>query len=457
MKKYVYSLLSLLVLCPILLSLIIPPVRAEEGDPLNLFCTHAVLLDVNYNEVLYDKNATDRAYPASLTKVMTALLVMEAIGDGKLTPQTPITADKTLHQNMVQDASTAGIKEGEILTVEELLYCLLLPSANEAANILAVAVDGSIEDFVAHMNRRAGELGCQGTHFANPHGLHNDKHYTTAYDLSLMMAEALEYDLFRTIIKSPSHTVPATNMSKERFFFNTNGLISNLYYDGYVYSKCIGGKTGTTSEAGRCLISAAEDGDTLLVSVILGSGPMQVSGYDKPRQGQLVESARLLKWGFSNFQRVTITRGDEPVAKVGVTLSRQADEVNVKPQGSITRTLPKDMDLDLIESRINLFSPEVPAPVEEGQVLGTITLSYEGEVYGTLDLVAVTSVERSELLYKKEMFLQFFRNSGVQLILAVVCLLAVIVLLRVLVFRKKRRYRAGVGGSRRSGHRRGPY
>lgn len=455
MKKYYSRFLSLVLLCPILLSLLAFPAAAEGEDELNLFCTHAVLMDANYNEVLYEKKAQEKAYPASLTKVMTALLVMEAIEEGKLSAQDAITAGSTTYQGLTGDFSTADIKEGEVLTVEQLLYCLMLPSANEAANILAVAVDGSIEEFVSHMNRRAGELGCKGTHFVNPHGLHNDDHYTTAYDLALMMSAALKYDLFRTVIGSVSYTVPATNISEERVLYNTNGLISNWYYSGYVYDKCIGGKTGTTEEAGRCLLSAAEDGDTLLISVILGSGPMEQEGYDQPRQGQLVESARLLKWGFSNFQRVTITKGDDPVAKVAVTLSREADEVNLKPQGSITRTLPKDMDLDLIETRITIPNESVPAPVEEGQVLGTMTLSYEGEVYGTLDLVAVNSVERSELLYKKALVVGFFQNSGVKLVLGILLLAAIYVLLRIFVFRKSRRYGAGVGGSRRRGHYRG--
>ena len=135
-------------------------------------------------------------------------------------------------------------------------------------------------------------------------------------------------------------------------------------------------------------------------------------------------------------------------------MSRQADEVNLKPRGSITRTLPVDLDLDQIESRINLFSNEVQAPVEEGEVLGTMSLYYEDELYGTLDLVAVTSVERSELLYKKAQFISFFQHTWVKLILAVIVILVVIVALRLLVFRRSRRY-AGVGGRRHRGNYRG--
>ena len=451
MKKYRF--LSLLLLIPILLSLI-PPAGAQED--LDLFCTHAVLLDASHGEVLYDMKANERAYPASTTKVMTALLVVEAIQTGQFSPETVVIVNGTAVQDIPSSYVTSGFKAGEEITVEELLYCLMLPSSCDAANVLAEAVDGSIEDFVAHMNRRASELGCQGTHFTNTYGRHNEEHYSTAYDLSLIMQAALEYDLFRTIIKTAAHTVPATNMSEERYFFNTNGLISNNWYSGYVYDKCIGGKTGNTDEAGRCLVAAAEDGDELLISVVLGSGPMEVPGEAELRQGQLRESKRLLEYGFSNFHRVTITRGDEPVEKVKVTLSRQADEVNVKPQGSITKTLPKSMNLEDIETDIRLFADEVEAPVKAGEVMGVMTLSYNGEVYGELDLVAVTSVERSELLYKKQQFFNFFQSSGIKLMLAVVFLLIAVVMLRLLVFRKKRRPHAGVGarrGSYRGGRR----
>lgn len=441
MKKYRF--LSVFLLIATAFSLLLP-VSAVQEEP-DLFCTHAVLLEANHGDILYDKKSGERAYPASTTKLMTCLLVLEAIDYGQLSLTEEITAGEDTYQNLSGNFSTANIKVGERLTVEQLLYCLMLPSANEAANVLAAAVDGAIEDFLVHMNRRAGELGCKGTHFVNPHGMHDEEHYTTAYDLALTMRECLKHDLFRTVTTTPKYIVPATNMSKEREIYNTNGLVSTWQYSGYLYDKCVGGKTGSTDAAGRCLVSAAEDGDELLISVILGSGPMEQEGYSKLRQGQFVESERLLEYGFNNFQRVTITRGDEPVDKVKVTMSRQADEVNVKPQGSITCTLPISMDPDDIEGQVTLFAEEVEAPVKEGQVLGSMTLRYGDEVYGTLDLVAVTSVERSELLHKKQQFFDFVQTTGVKLALAAVAVVAAVIILRLLVFRKRRRPRAGAG------------
>lgn len=438
MKKY--RIPALLLSLVLMLNLLVLPAAAIEEPELQ--CTHAILVDANYGEVLYAKKADEKAYPASITKVMTALLVLEAIDSGKLTKDQQITAGPTTLQDMSGNYSTANLEPGDVLTVEQLLYCLLLPSANEAGNILAVAVDGSIEAFVEHMNTRAKELGCKGTHFVNPHGLHDPDHYTTAYDISLYMTEALKHELFRTIIHTATYVLPATAHMGEQTFYNTNALISNFHYSGYVYDKCIGGKTGTTDEAGRCLVAAAESGDTLLISVILGSGVVDPNG--AKRQGQFTESTKLLKWGFDNFRRVTISQGNDPVDKVAVTLSRQADEVMVKPEGEVVRTLPKDLDPSLIETTIHLNSDTVEAPVEEGQVLGTMTLSYEGTDYGSLDLVAVTSVERSELLYKKAQVMAFFQNFGVRVAAVIILILVIAVLLKVLVFRKERRYGARV-------------
>ena len=445
MKKYRF--LSLLLLGTMLLSLI-PVSAAPAQEDLDLFCTHAVLLDANHGEILYDMKANERAYPASITKLMTVLLVLEAIEYGQLSLDTPVAAGETRMQDVTYSYVNAELKLGEVLTVEELLYLVILPSYADACNVLAVAVDGTIEDFVDHMNRKAAELGCQNTHFTNPVGIHNENHYSTAYDLALILKACLEYDTYLEIAKVPKYTLHATDMSGAREMYNTNALVSTWRYSGYIYEKCIAGKTGNTDEAGRCLAAAAEDGDEVLISVILGSGPMEVPGEEKLKQGQFRESKRLLEYGFNNFQRVTITRDSEPVATVKVTMSRQADEVNVKAQGSITRTLPKSMNVDDIEMDVKLFADEVEAPVEAGQLMGIMTLSYGDEVYGTLDLVAVTSVERSELLYKKKQFIEFFQNEGVRIILAVVMFLAAIVILKLTFFRRKKRPKAGAAARR---------
>jgi len=444
MKKYRFS--SLLLVLALLGSLLCLP--AGAADELGLYCTNAILVDANHDEVLYEKNAYDKAYPASMTKVMTALLVLEAMEEGTITPDTMVTVSDYAARKDFPDESTANLKSGEQMSVLHLLYCLMLPSANDAAKALAEHLGGSIDGFAEMMNQRSRELGCKNTHYLNPHGLHNENHYTCPYDVALTFMAAMEHELFLEIISTPSYTVPPTNLKGERYFFNTNGLISNLYYSGHVYDKCIGGKTGSTDEAGRCLVSAAEDGEKLMVSVIMGSGPLEVDG--KTRQGQFVESTRLLEYGFTNFRRLTLSRPDEPVDKVAVTLSREADEVMVKPRGSLTLTLPNSISESDIQSEITLFADTVEAPVEEGQVLGSMRLYYEDREFGELELVAVTGVERSELLYKKLLAQQFLEEYGMRLAIGIGGAVVLLFVLILVLKSRKRRYRSSRrrGGSR---------
>ena len=337
---------SLLAAVILLAALFLPMSAAAVEDP-GLTCRNAILIDATYDEVLYDKGAYDKVYPASITKVMTALLVLEAVDAGQLTLDTPITATAEALE-VPEGSSTAKIQVGDTYTLEQYLYCLLLPSGNEVAQILAIAVDGSVEAFVDHMNQRAEELGCEGTHFANPHGYHDDNHYTTAYDITRFMKAAMEYDLFQTILTSPNYTLPANGVSEERIIRNTNALTSNWTYTQYLYGPGTGGKTGTTDEAGCCLVETARKGDMYLISVILGAEEVkQADGSTDARQ--FSETIKLLNWGFDNFQRVTLSPDETLVTKVKVNLSTQADEVNVKPLGSITRTLPKDIDLEQVE------------------------------------------------------------------------------------------------------------
>lgn len=451
MKKYRFFCAALLLV--FLLPIFLIPVSAVE-DP-DIKAKNVILVDAAHDEVLYQKNADDKAYPASITKIMTALLVMEKLKDGTLTTDTMVTATKNCQKGLVEGGSTQDIKPGETMSVKDLLYCLLVPSANEAANILAEEVAGSIPDFVDLMNKKAKKLGCTSTHFVNPHGLHDDDHYSSAHDIYRIASAAMKYDLFREIVYTSVYETAATNMSASRTFYNTNALITQWKFRGYLYDKAIGIKTGSTDEAGYCLVSAAKDGDNYLIAVVLGTKIAATEGgviMDRP---QFSESKRLLQWGFDNFQRTTLTQADVPVASVKVTLSREREDVMVRPVGSIERTLPKDLDQSKINTEVKLFSDSVAAPVEEGQVLGELVLSYGEETYGKLDLVADTSVSRSTLLYIKSLIVGFFHNIFVQIILLVVVgggfLFWLLVLRnrprsyrgRFRLFRRRRSYRGG--------------
>lgn len=430
--------MTALLLCPAAMALEQPELSAKA----------ALLMDAKYDQVLYEKNADQRMVPASLTKVMTAMLVLDEVDAGRLRMDQVVTASDTFAKGLAANGSTQNIRAGEQMTLSDLLYCLLVPSANEAANILAETVDGSVEKFVERMNAKAAELGCEGTQFANPHGLHHPDHYSTARDLYLIARKAMENEIFRTIVSTKRHEVPATNMHEARVFYNTNALLVTWYYlDSYLYDKTIGIKTGTTDEGGYCLLSAAQDEEQYLICVVLDA-PMIPLDNGRNDRRQFTESRELFKWGFDNFSRRQIVDTATPIAQVDVTLSA-TDHVLVRPAAQLERTLPNDMDLSKVTQTVHLDSETVAAPVEEGQVLGKLVLAYEGEELGAVDLVSVSAAERSAFLYRLHQVKRFFTHPIVRILTVIAVIAIVVLVLRRLLTPSRGRY-----GSRRYSGRR---
>ena len=324
---------------------------------------------------------------------MTALLVLEAVARGELETSTVLTASQSSLEDITRDASTLNIQVGEEMTVEELLYCLLVFSANESANILAEGVSGSIPAFVDAMNARAQELGMTGTHFANPHGLHRDTHYTTAYDIYLMTRKAMEFPLFQKIVATSEHIVPATNLSKERTLRSTNALISSRPYPGYTYSPTTGVKTGYTPQAGQCLVSSAQSGGRSLIAVVLGAEVIYSTNSEDRRQ--FSESRRLLRHGFSDFKVQTLISPGAMMSEVPVRLSKTVPYVVAQPNKTIEAILPSSFDPEYLQTTVTLAKESVEAPVQRGQVLGTISVTYKDLPYGQADLVAANDVPLS--------------------------------------------------------------
>ena len=445
---------AILLAVTLLTALFLPLSVSAVEDP-GLTCRNAILLDATYDEILYDKGARDKVYPASITKVMTALLVLEAVDAGQLTLDTPITATAEALE-VPEGSSTAKIQVGDTYTVEQYLYCLLLPSGNEVAQILAIAVDGSVDAFVDRMNQRAEELGCEGTHFANPHGFHDPDHYTTAYDIYLMAAAAMKYDLFRTIVSTPTYTLEPTNkVSEPRVLHSTNALISNWYVSGVTYSKAIGIKTGYTEEAGRCLASAATDSQgRTFFCVVLGSEYAQDAAGNWHFYS-FSESSRLLEWAFNNFTRTTLLSetSDNVIREIPVTLAGDVGHVLAQPVGSIEATMPTDYDPAQAEVVMNL-PDSLEAPIQKGQVVGSVSLVYNGVTYGTLDMVVTDDVARSNFQYTMKVISDTWALWWVKLlvILAVVLILALVVyLIFIRPMRRGGRRRYGYTGPRRGG------
>ncbi len=399
MKKT--KLLYLLLATALLVSLLAPSAAAAAADGTadtsgaapshTVQATAAMLVELSNGQSLLEQNADVQVYPASMTKIMTCMLTLE---HGNLTDV--VTVSETALQNLDIAGSTAGLLAGEQLTVEELLYCMMLSSANEACNVAAEYVAGSVEAFVAMMNEEAAALGCTNTHFANTHGLHDENHYTTARDLVLIATEALKNETFRTITSTVTHTVPATNLSEERELFTTNLL--ETPNTQYYYEYAAGVKTGFTTPAGRCLISTAQrpDSDLHLLSVVCGASDVELEDGSIETQS-FTETRDLFEWGFDNFAFATVLEAN-PVTEVPVFMSAGSDAAVVAASEAITAVMPIGYDEAQVELDIQLTSPQgVQAPVYEGDVLGTVTVRYQGTDLGTVQLVAITDTLRSEL------------------------------------------------------------
>ena len=420
------------------------------ADP-DILAKAALLVDANTGTVVYAKGEHEELYPASLTKIMTALLTLEAIDAGKLSMDQELTATATALEGLSSDGSSAGIKVGETMSVRNLLYCMLVVSANEACDILAEAVSGSVSAFVAAMNAKAADLGCENTHFVNPNGLHDPQHYTSAWDMYLITKAAMEYPDFMTICDTAAYTVPATNLNAERKLYTTNHLLSNWRVIGYRNTEAHGIKTGSTDAAGYCLVSSAMRGSLHFISVILGADRVVENGVGNIRS--FSETTRMFNYGFDNFTYKTIVEEKEVIQEVPVSLSKM-DHVTVHPAKDIEVLLPKVLGAGDLERTITLEEP-VEAPVEKGQKLGTMTLSYDGVTYATVDLLASFDVEASKLMTFWRDVKAFFAKTSVRVGLIVLVVLIVVLVLCKLLF-GRRRYRYGRSVSRRgSGNYRG--
>lgn len=445
-------ILSVFLLTVLLVSLALVP-NAYAASDIDINAKASLLVDEGSGLVLHAQNENGRLYPASITKVMTALLVMEAIDRGELSLDQEITATATALSSLDADGSTAGIQAGEVLTVEQLLYCMLVVSANETCNILAEQVSGSVPAFVDAMNQRAQELGCKDTHFMNPNGLHDPKHYTSAWDIYLFTCEAMKHDIFMTICGSKSYTVPATNMSDARELHSTNYLISNWRAVGYLYDGAEGIKTGSTSDAGHCLVASAVRGSRRLISVVLGAGVKEDGTVES-----FTETSRLFDWGFDNFTSQVVLTEDEMIQEVPVALSKETNYVVVHPEYTAEALLPKDVDPADLERTVTLQSDVANAPITAGDVLGEITLSYDGTPCVTVPLLAQYDVSASRFLVAKYAVEQFFSRTIVKIALAAVVVLVIALLVWTKFFRRGRhnrhtprryRHRSYRGGWRR--------
>ena len=328
----------------------------------------AVIYEPESDTILYAKDEGSRLPMASTTKIMTALVAIERENLNKKIKVDP--------RAVGIEGSSAYLRVGEEFTLRELLYALMLRSANDAAEAIAYAVAGGLDEFALLMNEKATALGLSNTHFTNPHGLDDDEHYTTALELAKITAAAMKYPEFREIVSTKTKRIEKEGLT--RLFANHNKMLSR--YDG-----CIGVKTGYTQKSGRCLVSAAERDDVLLITVTL-------SCPDDWR-----EHERMLDFGFSEVERVTVLSKDDFETSTKVT-GGTADRVKLGIDDDITIIKKKNDDLPMIDIDI----PEVlEAPIAIGDTVGKVRLTYADGRVSEFDVIALENVKKAK---KKGLF-----------------------------------------------------
>lgn len=355
------------------------------------YAQSALLMDMSSGRLLYGKNIDQRLYPASTTKIMTGILAIEMGNMDEV-----VTASYEAIKPITMEDSHMGILTGEEMTFEQYLIGMLVYSANDAANVIAVHLAGSIEGFADIMNQKAAELGMTNTHFENPCGTHNDNHYTTARDLAILSQYAMKNEKFREIVKMPVYKIAPTNKYKtERVLVNTNLFLSTSRSVQHYYPPCNGIKTGHTSESGYCLVSSAQYNDTELLAVVMKCENTN----DNEGAYSYIDSKTLFNFGFDNYVNQVIANPGDIVSDSKVKEAKNDIRVALTVDVNVNALVPSSEE-NAAEIITNVNIPdELYAPINKGDVIGTVTYTYKGTQIGTANLVATNNVERNEILH----------------------------------------------------------
>jgi len=370
---------------------------------------HVILLDMNTGSVIYRKKATQSVFPAGLTNIMTALLVLE-----NCNPEELVTASETALSNIAAGDSKMGIIKDERLSVRQLLYGMLLSSAADAANLLAEKVSGSIEGFVALMNERAKELGMEKTNFTNPTGAHDERQCTTAEDMAILARKAMENETFLEIVKTPSYSIPATEKSHTaRKITNRNHFVSNLLRGDYYYKYSTGIKTGYSAEAKSCIAASAEKGGMKLLALVF-----EAETEDNVAQS-FSDCRRLFDFVFENYQPRRIVEGGEFVAQTELINARREKKLILKAEKTVSVIEQKDSEPSEITYE-DSFDKKVSAPVEENTVIGTREYFKDGESIGSVNLLAGKSYKLDPVTFAVNKMIAFVTSPWLFVSIALV-------------------------------------
>ncbi len=384
--------LCLMAVCaPLLTSCFILPASAEAAPaPESADIAVALLCNLENDITLYEKSADRTVYPSSSVKIMTGLLACRALADRQSETVTVTAA-------MVDGVTGRKMHlcDGEVLTVRDLLYAAICGGYNDAACVLACLTSGSVAAFVGEMNREAQRLGTIHTRYTNPTGLHDPAMATSARDIALIAREAYANNLYMTISSTRTYTIPATNASEERFFSNRNALISDSsrnYYNGY----CQGMNAGMTDEGGWCVVTVCERGGASNLCIVLG-------GADAP-SGELIPAYtytnRLLSWANTAYTYRTVLKAGEVMDTVRVAMTGVSkSKADLTVARDLRVYLPADITAEeALTYQVILPEDGLEAPLSAGDIVGTVTVSYDGYIVGRASLAVTEDFARNGFL-----------------------------------------------------------
>ncbi len=372
--------------------------------------TSGFLYDANSETLMYAYEADKQVYPASLVKIMTALYALE---NGKLT-DIAVVSDVALSSFPI-DAVNVRLKVGEQMSLEDLLYCLLVSSANDAAAVIAEHISGDQETFVANMNEYAKTLGCDATTFVNSHGLHHESQVTTARDIARILNAALKNETFRKIFTSKTHRIEATNLSDIRKLETSNALLDNTskYYDG----RAIGGRTGVTDDGKRCMAAVAEANGMQLISVVMGSESVyQEDGYSAISVGSYMETKALLDAGFGGYQTAQILYANQALQQCKV--ENGDSDLVVGPKESVLSVLPANATVNNLTYHYK--TDVLTAPIFKGDKVSHVQIWSGSMCVAEAELYALNSVAVDSQMLSSDTEKTSNINSGTVITLTIV-------------------------------------
>lgn len=426
------------------------------SDQLTETADAVLLYELNTDTLVYGWNIDDIIDPTGMVKILTVLVALE---NGNL--DDAVTVKRSTLDTVAIGAVSANLKSNEVVTLRDLLYCIMVSSANDAAAVVAEHIAGSQTAFVIMMNAKAQELGCTNSCFYNVHGLAGTEQYSTARDLAIITEAALENELFCQMFATDNYTVPATNKSDERYIITTNYMMSDEYIKTYLDERVTGGKTAAASLTDRSLICTAEAGTSRYLCVVMGAdATVTEDGFTVITFGSFEEAAAALNYGFRNFAVRQVADTGQTFAQYAV--AGGANDVALKVTEDLYAVLPVDFSIDDLNFNTVVDAGLLSAPISVGDILGTLQVSYHNIVLGTCQLQAMHSVAPIGSVIQDSSYLEAALPEPVDyagilikvgIVLAAILLLAALILLVIRIVRNariRRQHRRRMRNRRRS-------